>query len=257
MKRVSMNATRAIFLIHFLILQCSFILSEQPYTKFIVPEDGLGIIASYLPQNPNILEAGAYDGAHSELLSRLWPKGNVYTFEPSPDMYQVLLKRIKSKRNIYPYPFALSDKKGVATFYRSVETSDVQKTSGSSSLFAPKEHLEYAPYVLFPNKIEVFTNTIDDWAEAYGIDHIDFMWLDMQGSELPALKASPRILKTVKVISTEVEMVEAYEGQPLLDELKAWLESQGFTMIAGTVDFKNPSWFGDLLFVRKNKKLHE
>lgn len=246
-----MNTKQKFFLLSLFIIQSSIAVCEQPYIKFIVPEDGLGIIASYLPKNPAILEAGAYDGSHSELLSRLWPAGTIFTFEPAPDMYQMLLKRIKPKRNIYPYPFALSDKKGVATFYRSIETSDLQKTSGSSSLFAPKEHLTYAPHVLFPNEIQVFTTTIDDWAEAYGIDHIDFMWLDMQGSELPALKASPKILKTVKVISTEVEMVEAYEGQPLLDELKGWLESQGFTMIAGTVNFKDPSWFGDLLFVRK------
>lgn len=225
---------------------------KEPYMKFIVPEDGLGIIASYLPKNPNILEAGAYDGAHSELLSQLWPRGMIYTFEPVPDLFKKLCKRTKKRNNVFPYPFALSDKNGVATFYRSVETADVQKTSQSSSLLEPKEHLKYAPYVLFPNTIDVFTTTIDDWADAYGVDHIDFMWLDMQGGELQALKAAPKILKTVKVISTEVEFVEAYAGQPLFSEIKEWLESQGFTMIATTTNLTDPNWFADALFVRKN-----
>lgn len=225
---------------------------KESFMRFIVPEDGLGIIASYIPNNPNILEAGAYDGADSELLSQLWPRGTIFAFEPAPDMYQKLLKRMKSRRNVYPYPFALSDKRGVAKFYISVETSDLTKTSKSSSLLEPKEHLTLATFVLFPKEVQVFTTTIDEWAEDYGIDHIDFMWLDMQGSELQALKASPKILKTVKVISTEVEFREAYAGQPQFYEVKSWLESEGFTMIALTTDLKNPNWFADALFVRKN-----
>jgi FkbM family methyltransferase len=244
--------TRHIFLLSFLVIQGSITVCEQPYIKFIVPEDGLGIIASYLPKNPIILEAGAFDGAHSELLGQSWPKGTIYAFEPAPDRYLELVKRIKCKRNIYPYPFALSDKAGLATFYLSHNDYDLSHTSMSSSLLPPKEHLAYAPEVLFDKQIQVFCTTIDEWAEAIGLDHVDFMWLDMQGGELAALKSSPKILKTVKVISTEVESVEAYEGQPLLYEVKSWLESQGFTMIAGTVDFKKtPNWFADLLFVRK------
>jgi len=73
------------------------------------------------------------------------------------------------------------------------------------------------------------------------------MWLDMQGYELNALKACSAILKTVKVILTEVEFVEAYEGQYLFVEVKQWLEQQGFTMIARTA---YPHWFADALFVR-------
>jgi len=91
--------------------------------------------------------------------------------------------------------------------------------------------------------------TFDAWAKDHAVDHIDFMWLDMQGYELHALKASPNILKTVKVILTEVEFVEAYEGQYLSYDIKDWLEKNGFVMIAQNI---SAGWYGDMLFVRND-----
>jgi 2-O-methyltransferase len=213
--------------------------------------DAFGIVAPYLPKNPNVLEAGAFDGADSVVMSKVWPSGTIFTFEPAPDLYQRLLKRVKSQRNVFPYPFALGDKKSVATFHISNNDNDLEHTSMSSSLLAPKEHLVHAPEVVFEKEVPVFVTTIDEWARDYGIDHIDFMWLDMQGSELQALQASPNILKTVKAIYTEVEMVEAYEGQSLFKDVRRWLESQGFTLVATTFNIRNPNWFGDALFIRK------
>ena len=95
--------------------------------------------------------------------------------------------------------------------------------------------------------------TLDAWAMEFGIPKIDVLWLDMQGAELEVLKASPQVLSGVSVISTEIEFVEAYEGQPLYQEVRAWLEEQGFQLIAGTFEFpKSPQvWFADALFVRR------
>ena len=73
------------------------------------------------------------------------------------------------------------------------------------------------------------------------------MWLDLQGMEYEALKSSPKILATVKAILLEVEFVEAYKGQILFKDIKKWLESENFKMVA--LNHK-PTWFGDALFVR-------
>ena len=66
------------------------------------------------------------------------------------------------------------------------------------------------------------------------IDHIDFMWLDMQGFELNALKNSQIAFNTT-LIYCEVEFIEFYEGQYLYHDVKEWLEANGFEIIA--VDF--------------------
>jgi len=113
--------------------------------------------------------------------------------------------------------------------------------------------LSYAAWVSFQGTEVVQVTTLDQWAAEYGVQNIDLLWLDMQGSELQALKAAPKLLSGVSVILTELEFVEAYEGQPLYLEVKAWLEEQGFVLIGGNFDFpKNPAqWFGDGLFVRR------
>ena len=89
------------------------------------------------------------------------------------------------------------------------------------------------------------------------VSKVDMLWLDLQGYELPVLKASPNVLKTVNVICLEVEFVEAYQGQALYDEIKVWLEQNNFELYAA--NFKKPKvsandhecWFGDALFVKR------
>lgn len=123
------------------------------------------------------------------------------------------------------------------------------KSFASSSLLPPKEHLKHAPHVKFPRTIKVNSSTFDTWANENNISHADFMWLDMQGYELNALKASPKILNTVKVLLTEISFSEVYEGQHQFAEVKEWLENKGFELIAIDTQHK---WFGDAIFVKKS-----
>ena len=184
----------------------------------------------------------------------------IYAFEPVPQLYKLSLSATKGFKNIKIYPLALSDKNGTATFYVSEDISKPGVPSQSSSLLAPQEHLNHAKHVVFPKKITVNTATIDAWAENNNVDHIDLMWLDMQGHELSALKASTTILSTVKLIYTEVEFVKAYKGQALYKEMKEWLATQGFRVIALDFDKKQAAatnipvgaqFYGNALFINE------
>lgn len=232
----------------------SILLSCKPlfgYIKFNHPTEALAIVKPYLPNNPVILEAGAYDGTDTVTISRSWPQATFHTFEPVPELYKKLSRKTKPFSNIHTYPFALGDYNGTAKFYVSEFENKPGIPSESSSLLQPKEHIDYAPHVVFKREIIVPIATIDIWAQQHGIDKIDFMWLDMQGYELNALKAAPNIMKTVKAVLTEVEFVEAYEGQYLFADIKQWFEEQGFEMVAINFDINNPTWFADALFIRK------
>ena len=118
----------------------------------------------------------------------------------------------------------------------------------AGTLLKPKERLKHSP-ITYPSTITVPTITLDTWAQQQHIDHIDFMWLDLQGLALPVLKGGTNILKTVRALFVEVEFIEAYEGQAQYDEIRAWLETQGFTPVAQ--DFVDTSsWiYGNVLFV--------
>lgn len=196
----------------------------------------------FLPKNPIIIEAGAHIGRDTIKLSKLWPEARIYAFEPIPELFMQLYEKTRSNKNISCYQTALGSTNGIITLYQSSGRS-----SAASSLFEPKAYLEEHPDVSF-KEIKVPVVTLDTWAKEQNISYADFMWLDMQGSELAMLKASPKIVATVKAIHTEVNLAERYAHNPLYPEYKKWLEAQGFKL--ALEDIYKPSW-GNALFIRE------
>ena len=180
-------------------------------------------IRSYLPNDPIIAEAGAHIGIDTMKMAKLWPSGTIHAFEPIPHLFSKLKENTCNFSNIKCYPWALSKKTGSSKMFSSSGSSD-----GSSSLLAPKEHLNQHPDVFFSETIQVQTITLDDWAKQCGIKKVDFLWLDLQGFELPVLKAASQILRRVQAVYSEVNLIENYSGCALYSELRSWMEKFGF-----------------------------
>jgi hypothetical protein len=184
-----------------------------------------------------------------------------------------LKKNTADLPNVRTYPYALIGASAVAAhfgksvqsideavfkektlkvpFYRAHNPKKPDKPSQAGSLLKPTERLKLSP-ITYPDMIEVEGMTLDSWSKHYHIDHVDLLWLDMQGLSLNVLMASPEILTTVSVIHTEVEFVQAYENQYTYRDVKQWLELQGFAMVAK--DFPDePTWFfGNAVFKRNS-----
>ena len=71
----------------------------------------------------------------------------------------------------------------------------------------------------------VSTRRIDDIVE---IDDVDFIKIDVQGSELPIFRNALRALSTAVLIQTEVEFVELYRNQPMFADVDTFLRGNGF-----------------------------
>jgi FkbM family methyltransferase len=205
-------------------------------------------IKKYLPNDAIIIEAGAHIGTDTIEFARIFPDGMVYAFEPVPNIFFSLAQNVGHLRNVRCFPVALGEKNGEVKMFISSGMSD-----GSSSLLAPKDHLIDHPDVLFNGNISVSSMTMDAWSELFDIPKVDLLWLDLQGLELKVLKAGQRILHTVKAIYTEVNLKETYEGAALYDELRGWLDEQGFSAELEQIYWKDG---GNVLFVRK-KQEHE
>lgn len=180
------------------------------------------LIRQFLPDYPVIVEAGAHIGRDTAKMARLWPDATIYAFEPVPALYEQLKESVKEFRNVHCFPLALSTKKGTATFYVSSGAS-----TAASSLLEPYEYSKARPDVHF-QPITVETMTLDQWAKQEGIKKVDFLWLDMQGHELAVLKAAPKMLSTAKALLVEASLIERFKSSPLVNEVKSWIESQGF-----------------------------
>lgn len=200
------------------------------FQKFSIPKiinDNISkrLLRKYLPKNPVIIDCGAHYGGDSIELAKIL-KGQVHAFEPVKSLYEILVSNTKSFSNISCYNVALSDTNGKRNFYISEGKSDA-----SSSLMEPVEHLQDHPDTFFNTVTAVDCLTLDNWAMVNNIDNIDMLWLDMQGFEMNMLQQSETILKTVKLIHTEVSMKETYKDVPHYFVFKKFLQSKGFEML--------------------------
>ncbi len=199
------------------------------------------LLQQLLPSNPIILEAGAQFGEDTSWMSEMWPCGTIYAFEPSPESFPALAKVASQHSNIIIHKLALSNQVGELPFYLS---------GGASSLLKPTDSFNQDYFHAdLEHPIMVPVTTFDLWVQENDVDHIDFMWLDMEGNELNALKGSLSILSRVKVIYAEVNLQNFWHGCVKYEELITWLENQGFEKIWEDI---TPHWHGNVVFVNKN-----
>lgn len=199
-------------------------------------------IAQFLPQNPVIIEAGAHIGRDTLKMIKTWPKGQIYSFEPVPELYAQLQNMAQPFAQVRTFNMGLAQKAGSTLFYKSSGRS-----TATSSLLEPLEYLNEMPGTFFES-ITIPVVDLDSWAIQNQVKTVDLLWLDMQGGELDALKGAVHILTTVTAIYTEVNFIERYKNNPLYSEIKEWLLQQGFAPYCEA--FGHKSW-GNVLFLRK------
>lgn len=212
--------------------------------------DVLHFVKQFLPENPTVIEAGAFKGQDSIAISKFWPGGRVHAFEPVPELYQALVLATESHPTITCYPVALGQVTGPVKLHIAKRANNLNEITQASCVLQPAARLGVSPFV-YPEVIEVASVTLDNWAKRSNVSNVDFVWLDIQGLELAVLQHAMLLLPMVKVIYCEVHFIAAYVGQPLYEDVKSWVEFQGFFAVARDFD-EEPSWFfGNVVFVRK------
>lgn len=134
------------------------------------------------------------------------------------------LAKLNSEKGLLEtyYPYALGD--GLK------HTLNICAYSGWTSLFTPSQQaLEFFSFyksnATIIDQQLVQTHRLDDLDE---VDEIDFLRMDIQGSELMVLQHGREKLKNAVVIELEIPFVSLYTGQPVLGEIDLELRSQGF-----------------------------
>lgn len=198
-----------------------------------------------------IFDIGSCHCLESVEFAKVYKEAKIVAFEANPTSYQVCLQNSKNYPSIEVVNQAVNDHNGICKFY----PMDKEKTittwedgnQGASSLYLANgayDHIE--KYVQY--EIEMPCTRIDTYCEKNNIDHIDAIWMDLQGAELKALQSMGNILDTVQVIHTELEMNPMYEGQSLFSDVSAFLQELGFIPVWGNT----MALFGtDFIFIRK------
>ncbi len=118
----------------------------------------------------NVIDIGANIGLMTHMASKLvGSTGHVYSFEPDPELFQILNENIKLNQleNVTAFQIAVSNTCGKAVFSQNYEADGDGRLESKSML---------------KNTIRVDVITLDDFCEKNTFD-IDFIKMDVQGSE--------------------------------------------------------------------------
>jgi FkbM family methyltransferase len=124
----------------------------------------------------------------------------------------------------------------------------LSSNSESSSVFPFGQHLELYPKISTTETIKLKTSRLDTVLPSDF--EAELIVLDVQGSELEALKGLGSRLKKAKWIYSEISSKEIYLNGPTVLELDAFLINVGFKRVA-TKWYKNHGW-GDALYIKKS-----
>lgn len=185
----------------------------------------------FLPKKPVIIEAGVADATDTLRMKALWKRAKIYGFEPHPVHYAIAKERLSIYRDVTLRHAALFDHVGQIVFYMS------GKNSGASSVLEDNfdqvekpEDLKNDTENYRDEPIAVECTTLDAWSAENGHPHVDYIWLDCEGAELPILQNGISVLEHVKVISTEVNFKEFRKGMTQFEDLYDFLTESGFEL---------------------------
>jgi|YNPBryBLVA2012_1023415.scaffolds.fasta_scaffold07070_2 FkbM family methyltransferase len=193
--------------------------------------------------DPVILEIGANDGSHTALFLERFPRAKIYAFEPDPRACEKFQQRLGTDPRVVLEKIAISAIDGEIDFFMSDSRPSEHIPAHwdmSSSIRKPKKHLEVFPWCTFEQTIKVPTHRLDTWLQRAGIQHIDFIWADVQGAEIDLIQGGKTALAHTRYFYTEYANEELYEGQVCLrDMLRLLPNFQLIYRFSGDVLLKN------------------
>jgi FkbM family methyltransferase len=154
------------------------------------------IIKRLLPNGGTFIDVGANVGYFSIVgATTLGPSGRVYAFEPVADIYKLLCRNISLNKlnNVTPVNSACFSSSGEMAMMRDID-------SAKSRLSPVAQENE-----------TVQLTTLDAFVDEVGLERIDFIKIDAEGSDLEVLKGASRTVGRFR----PAVMVEL-SGPPLL-----------------------------------------
>ena len=146
-------------------------------------------------EKPVVFDAGANNGQFAAAVLDYWPDAFVHSFEPQKQ----LVGRIQEfadinnlQSQIFPEWAAVGARKGEQYFYQN-------RNPMSASLIRGK-----AARRTIRRVVTVPVITLDDYADRHGIQRVDIVKIDVEGSEVDALRGADRVLERVRFLFVEV-----------------------------------------------------
>jgi FkbM family methyltransferase len=80
--------------------------------------------------------------------------------------------------------------------------------------------------------------TLDALCAEHGFGEVDLLKIDVQGYEEPVLRGAPLTLARTRRLVIEVEYVPVYQGQMLVEGIRAIVEGAGFEYVCNVTEYR-------------------
>ncbi|MFH1367048.1 MAG: FkbM family methyltransferase [Patescibacteria group bacterium] len=175
-----------------------------------------GFLRKYkIKEGDIIIDAGAYLGGFTLMAAKkVGKKGKVIAFEPDPQNFNILQKNVQNSNfsNIILINKAILNKIGQTNFFPNNSKSIVNNQSAG---------------------IKIQTTTLDNEITKIGLITIDFVKMDIEGSELEAFEGMRKMLEITKNFA--IACYHERMGQKTGEILKPMLCQIGFLTEIGYI----------------------
>lgn len=173
-----------------------------------------------------VIDVGANRGQYGEKLRAAGFSGRIISFEPTRGPFELLKSLCTNDGRWECCQLALGSESRTEEMY-------VSSNAYSSSLLPmlPRHEL-VAPESRVISKEVVEVRRLDELSEKFSLpDHVPFLKIDTQGSELDILEGATDCLSLMAGLELELSFVPLYEGQPLFKDLTDYLADRGFDLV--------------------------
>ena len=169
--------------------QNDHVISKQLAFRYSYEEEEINFLKTKISPGMTVIDIGANIGYHTLLFSK-WvkPYGKIFAFEPDPTNFKLLKKNITANqiKNIVSFKNAVSDKNDKISLFLSEDNSGDHRIND---------------LLIFKNdnmRKKIGTHSVKLDSVFSKSQKIDFIKIDIQGSEIQALNGMQNILKNRK-----------------------------------------------------------
>jgi len=168
-----------------------------------------------------VLDVGANKGQYAVELRRQGYSGRMISFEPQPDVFEILQTRTRGDSQWQAVNIGLGEQDGELEM-------NIFAVSDYGSLLPPMAGVTTPPVIA---KRRVPVRRLDSsWSEYCQPRDKVFLKMDVQGYEKKVIEGTAGCLDKIVGIQMEMSLTPLYEGQPGWEEMVQFMRVRGFVL---------------------------
>jgi FkbM family methyltransferase len=181
---------------------------------------------------PVIFDVGSNTGTYAANLCQMFPKAQVFCFEPVPSTFSKLEAWASGTAKVTAVNLALSNHSGELNIHvhddHTPSSSLLPSTANNTTLFPITER---------QSSVRIKAERLDIFVKDRALDLSSgaLMKIDVQGYELAVLEGARDTLKLTHAVIVEVILDKLYENQSRFEDVFAFMIAAGFRY-AGNLD---------------------